>query len=293
MMTRYPAYSRRELRSRFRAWATGNRRRLGALSLACIALLVFETVFVVILWPGPEQIRWYLLGVMHTAVVAGFGFAAHFAFLAHDREAIIHVRGAWGEENTRSELQRARRKRLIWGWVDSLTFEVGDIDHLVVTRAGGLVAIDSKWRNSIDLADRDAMARAAGKVRLRAEGVVRTLHRHERGSHRARMKSSQVTPLLVVWGAAQQVVPDGAKVDGIEIIGGRNLVAWLDSRGGETVDKAAARDLLDGLENFRATAWISSPRSRSLELRTSSNRTPTSADPSHPLKFRSCGGPPH
>ncbi|WP_166389739.1 nuclease-related domain-containing protein [Nocardioides ochotonae] len=111
------------------------------------------------------------------------------AFLAHDAEAIWHVRGAWGEDNTRDELQRAKRKRLVWAWVDSVTLQAGDIDHLVVTRNGGLVAIDSKWRSKInDAAD---MARAAQKVRLRAEGLTRDLLKGDAGHPTCAGESAQ------------------------------------------------------------------------------------------------------
>ena len=103
--------------------------------------------------------------------MAAYLHALQSAFLASDGEAIWHLRGAWGEENTRSELQRARRKRLIWGWVDSISLRAGDLDHLVVTRHGGLVAVDSKWRNRAS--DTVDMARAADKARLRAEALAR------------------------------------------------------------------------------------------------------------------------
>lgn len=87
---------------------------------------------------------WYALGALHAiAVCAGIGMIL-FSFYVHDAEGIKQVRGAWGEENTRDELRLAKRKGLIWGWVDSITVSTGDIDHLVVTRRGGLVAIDSK-----------------------------------------------------------------------------------------------------------------------------------------------------
>jgi hypothetical protein len=232
------------------------------LALGAACLLVLETAFLVLLWPGSGAVQGYLLGLLHMGVVGAFAYLMHSAFVAHDREAILHVRGAWGEENTRSELQRARRKRLIWGWVDSLTLETGDIDHLVITRTGGLVAIDSKWRNSIDVADRGAMAQAAHKARLRAEGVLQTLHRRERGTHRAHAKAYRVTPLLVLWGASQRSVPDGATVDGIEVVGGRRLLAWLRSRDGDPVDEDAAKELLTRLEDFRAEAWKPERRSR-------------------------------
>ena len=261
MIRRYDAFSRRELRARFRAWIGRNRTLLALAVGGATTLLVFETVL--ILWLVPDSSwKWYVLGVLHAAIMASFSYLLHSAFLAHDREAILHLRGAWGEENTRSELQTARRKRLIWGWVDSVTLQNGDIDHLVVTRSGGLVAIDSKWRNHTDAADREAMARAALKVRLRAEGLMRTLLTRERGAHRANATTAHVTPLLVLWGAAQHSVPEGAQVDGIDVVGGRRLVVWLKARVGEAIDEDAARDIITRLEGFRAGAWEQSKRPR-------------------------------
>lgn len=260
-MGRYKPYSRRELRVRFRAWARHNWRLL-ALSLGGAATLIaLESASIG--WFLPHSpLKWYVLGALHAAIVAAVLFLLHSAFLAHDREAILHMRGAWGEESTHTELERARRKRLIWGWVDSITLESGDIDHLVVTRAGGLVAIDSKWRNETNSEDRQSMARAARKVRLRAEGLVRTLLLRERGMHRARESTALVTPLLVLWGAAQHSLPGGAQVDGIDVVGGRRLIAWLRNRDGEPIDKEAARDVIQRLERFRASAWETGARTR-------------------------------
>jgi len=255
-VSRFLAYSRRELRVRFRAWVRLNARLVSLMTLGALVLLVVETLVIVMLLPDEmTAFKWYVLGVVHAAIIAVLGVMLWASFLAHDREAIRHVRGAWGEENTRSELERARRKRLIWGWVDSVTVEGGDIDHLIVTRAGGLVAIDSKWRNSTDPHDRENMALAARRVRLRAQGLVRTIFQRERGAHRDSSKFHQVTPLLVLWGAAQHAIPRGANLDGIEVIAGRQLIAWLRNHQGDVVDKGAAKDMLSRVEAFRAKAW--------------------------------------
>jgi len=254
VVVKYQPYSRRELRAGFKTWLARNRMLVALILAGAALLLVVETVVIVALFPD-GALKGYVLGVTHSVVVAAVLYALHLSFLAHDREAILHLRGAWGEGNTRSELERARRKRLIWGWVDSVALENGDIDHLVVTRAGGLVAIDSKWRNQSGPADQEAMARAAHKARLRAEGIVRTLLTRERGAHRARSSALSVTPLLVLWGAAQHSVPDGTTLDGIEVIGGRRLLTWLRHLDGDDVEEAAARDLLARVEAFRASAW--------------------------------------
>lgn len=107
--------------------------------------------------------------------------------------------------------------------MDSINLQAGDLDHLVVTRHGGLVAIDSKWRNHAS--DTTDMARAANKAKMRAEGLAQTLLQSERGArHRAKVNPLRVTPVVVLWGAAHHGVPDGARVEGIEFVSGRRLV---------------------------------------------------------------------
>lgn len=261
-MRRYRPYSRRELRSRWRTWLTRNWKLVALTACGIVVVIAVETAVTVWLLPD-SQWKWYVLGALHTGIAAAVVHLLHSAFLAHDREAILHMRGAWGEENTRSELERAQRKRLIWGWVDSVNLEQGDIDHLVVTRAGGLVAIDSKWRNQTDAADRESMARAARKARLRAEGLVQTLLKREHGTHRARGATARVTPLLVLWGAAHHSIPEGAQVDGIDVVSGRRLIAWLKHMSDDPIDRDAARDVITRLEQFRASSWQSGGGSRS------------------------------
>ena len=64
-----------------------------------------------------------------------------------------------------------------------------------------------------------------------------------------------VTPVVVLWGAAQHTLPEGAQRDGIDFIPGRSLRRWLATLDGEPVSKTAATDLIQRLERFRATAW--------------------------------------
>lgn len=202
-MTKFRSYSSREFRLRFAGWARRNLKVVLILSTGTIVLLVALTVLLLTLMPE-SSLKLYVLGLLHSSVVAAYLHLLHAAFLANDREAIWHLRGAWGEENTRSELQRAKRKRLIWGWVDSITLQAGDLDHLIVTRHGGLVAVDSKWRNQHTADDAFDMARAASRARLRAEGLTQTLLRSERGArHRAKTNPLTVRPVVVLWGAAQ------------------------------------------------------------------------------------------
>jgi hypothetical protein len=250
-MTKYQPYSRRVWRRRFGSWAYSNLGLIVGITTGVVVLIAAETVvFTVIL--TPTAFTWWLLGLVQATVVAIYLHMLHSAFLAHDREAIWHLRGAWGEDNTRSELQRAKRRRLIWGWVDSIDLQAGDLDHLVVTRRGGLVAIDSKWRN--DANDTVDMAQAAHRVRLRAEGLARTVLKAERGArHRDKSNPLRVIPVVVLWGSAQHHVPDRAQINGINFVSGRRLLDWLRTLDGEPVDKLAAHDVIERLEEYRAS----------------------------------------
>lgn len=252
-MSRFKPYSRREFRRRFTSWAKLNLKLVLLLTVGGITLVAVETLLLASLG-SHSAFSWWMLGVLQTGVVAAYLHLLHAGFLAYDREAIRHLRGAWGEDNTRSELHRAKRKRLIWDWVDSISLQNGDLDHLVVTRRAGLVAIDSKWRN--EAADTADMARAAHRAKLRAEGLARTLLKSDFGGrHRAKSASIQVTPVVVLWGAAQSGVPANARIDGIDFVAGRHLLGWLARLDHEPVAKAAARDIVNRLEEFRAGSW--------------------------------------
>lgn len=247
-MTRFSPYPRRAYAALFRSWARRNMRLMALFGVGVGTLLVFETAVMVLFVPA-GAFRWWLLGALQTAVVAAALHLVSTAFLAHEREAIWKLRGAWGEEATRDELRRAKRKGLVWDWVDSINLRVGDLDHLVVTRNGGVIAVDSKWRS--DGRDADAMAESAARARLRAEGVARSLLKAERGSHRARGHAVSVHPLVVIWGSAQHQLPDEWELDGIPFVSGRRLNSWLQALEGDEVSKHAARELITELRKFR------------------------------------------
>lgn len=255
-MSRFSPYSRRALRALIRRWVASHRRLALVAFLIAVALVAFETVLAMTLWNVSAMP--YVLGLLHASTLAAIARLVAMAFFAHNREAIGHLRGAWGEDSTRDELQRAKRKGLVWGSVHSVNLQFGDIDHLVVTRRGGLVAIDTKWRSE-SFTDRDEMARSAAKVRVRAEALTRTLLRGERGSHRASTNPLSVLPVIVLWGRAQRELPDRAHHEGIEFIPGHRLVDWLRELDGATINKDAAKDLLRRLEDFRAEAWEQIP----------------------------------
>jgi hypothetical protein len=161
------SYPARQLKRRRNAWIRRNVRVVALIVVGALALGVVVSFSLVTV---PMPVRLYVLGLAHAGLIAAGLHLLNSAFLAHDQEALWQMRGAWGEDNTRSELQRAKRKRLIWGWVDSVELQAGDIDHIVVTRHGGVVVIDSKWRNQITREGIPAMADSARRAAMRAEG---------------------------------------------------------------------------------------------------------------------------
>ncbi len=229
------------------------------MALGAVALVVIESLL--LLGIG-ERTAWklYLLGMLHAVIIAAFLGAVTSTFIAHDREAIFQLRGAWGEENTRDQLRKAQHKKLIWGWVDSVAVAFGDIDHLVVTRSGGLLAIDSKWRSHSDGAGRDAMVQSAQRCKVRAEGVIRSLRKPEQTRRGGAASPRPLRPVVVVWGALQDDIAQGTMLDGVEFVGGRQLVSWLRGLDGNKVEQDEAKDLIERLEAFRATAWPTATR---------------------------------
>ena len=267
-MPKHHPYSRLEFRRRLGVWLRRNLKLVAGVAAGFSGLVAVVTALLLATM-AESSFRSWLLGAIQIGMLAAYLHIVHTAFLAHDADAIRHVRGAWGEDNTRDELQRAKRKKLIWGWVDSLTLQHGDIDHLVVTRNGGLVAIDSKWRSQAN--DTVNMARAAQKVRLRAEGLTRDLLKGDfRGARRAKINPLSVTSVVVLWGAAQHGVPEHASVDGIQFVAGRRFAGWLAQLNGQPVDRAAAIDILRSLEARRSVtdkALATSRADRTTQIR--------------------------
>lgn len=184
-------------------------------------------------------------------------------FLITDEDAVRQIRGAWGEENTREELRRANKEKAVWGWIDSLTVEGGDVDHIVITRNGGVVAIDSKWRTRVDAQGRDVMVRQALAARRRTEAVMRTVLDRQRQGQRADGTSFRARTAVVMWGSAQGTLPDNVTFEGVAFVRGRDFRAWLNGLEGDPVDHEPAEYLLASLERYRERAWASivSPKS--------------------------------
>jgi hypothetical protein len=248
-MASMKSYPSRELRRLRREWLGRNR----VLVAGVTALFVASGVVAV--WWGhafANAFGWYAIGALHAGLAATLLHMLNMAVLAHDPRAIYQLRGAWGEDNTRSELETATRKKLVWGWIDSIPLQGGDLDHVVVTRSGGIVVLDSKFHTKVTTASVAEMTAGAVRARLRAEALSRSLLKADKsGRHRASIHSVTVTPCIVLWGPARADVPRGHVVDGVHFVDGRRLREWIQELPVALVSKHASRELLAGLAKRR------------------------------------------
>lgn len=252
---KHRTYPSTQLAAEFRQFVRRNARLFAVLTIGQVLLTVLVSAVLIAFWPhGP--VLWYVLGAVH-AVMLGMLLAAVAAtFVAHNKAAIWYLRGAWGEDNTSELLKTAKRRKIVWGFVQSIATRGGDIDHIVVTRAGGVLAVDSKWRNDVTSEVLDSDAAAAVSAARRAESILRsehigTLKRDVRARHRDAGGSFTVTPVVAIWGAVRHEMPEGVHRGGVEFVAGENLLAWLANRSGQPVDQAAATELLAKLAAFR------------------------------------------
>lgn len=255
-MRSFQPFPRRELKRLRRRWL---RRNWGIVAFLLVGFALMATVVSFGVAMTGLAGRWYAIGLFHAGLFAAALHLVNSAFLAHEASAVWQLRGAWGEENTRSELQKAKRRRLVWGWVDSISLQGGDLDHVVVTRSGGIVVLDSKWRSSIDADAVAEMTASAKKAAIRAQGLARSMLKSERGAkHRARSQPVTVIAAVVLWGAARAMVKDGREVDGVRFVDGHKLVDWLRHLDGTPVPPDAAKQLIEQLKTYRATAFKAS-----------------------------------
>ncbi|MCF6377075.1 hypothetical protein L2K70_05630 [Nocardioides KLBMP 9356] len=248
IMGRVTSYPSRELRQLRVRWVRSNRK---VVLVACVVFLASGLVATCLVVVYPSRPGWYAVGVLHAALVATVLHLLNSAVLAHEPRAVHQLRGAWGEDNTRSELQRAKKRSLVWGWVDSIPLQSGDLDHVVVTRSGGVVVLDSKFRTDVTRAGVVDMAASAARARVRTEAVARTVLPVDRsGRRRASSTSVHVTPCIVMWGPARRSMPETHVIEGVHFVDGTKLIP-LSSLPTSPVSKAAGTDLLVRLRAFR------------------------------------------
>jgi hypothetical protein len=226
------SFPRRVLRRGFWRWARNNVKAIGLITLGVVLLAVLVSLF------DPSS---YGRGLTQGGLAVALVAAVWLMYLMTSG-AVYELGGAWGEDNTRTELNSARRRGLIWGAVHSIEVAGVDIDHLVLAPAGAF-AIDSKWHFG-ELQrwalDRD-VTRAIEGAR-KAESVLRSTHVQT---------PMKVTPLVVVWGRGQRELPDeGIEHEGVWVVAGADLKRWLDRvRLGPVAEDNASR-VLRALDKF-------------------------------------------
>ncbi len=180
----------------------------------------------------------YLLGLAQGFFVSLLATGLLCAFHA-STGSIWQMAGAWGEDSTTDELRKAKRRGLIWGFVNGVATSTGDVDHVVVTKRGGVVAVDSKYHAhlSSDTVQRDLVSAATSARRARL--IMLSFGRR-----------LDIEPVAVVWGGAQHLLGPNHKCLG-NVVGGRELVPWLRSLEGAQIDKATAKQILAELEDHR------------------------------------------
>lgn len=254
-MGQFRGYPRRETHRQQWRRVRRNLTALILLGAGLAALLLCSTLAGHLLLPDGAS-WWYLLGAFHAALVAGCLHLSHAALAGDEPETIWQTHVASGEESTRDVLRQAKRRRVIWDWVDSVTTEDGHIDHLVLTRTGRLIVLDSTWRSQADRVNVAAVNQSAHRARSRAQAVTRAVTASGAAETDAgRDRSPVARPAIVMWGAAQHTVPDGTEIQGVAFVPGIKLADWLRDQGGQPVPKSVAEDLLAAIEDFRAGAW--------------------------------------
>lgn len=245
------SYSKCELTRLRRSWLRRHLRPVlvtGALFVLAVGLTLWSVAQL------DTKVGWYAAGLFHAGVAAALLHLLNSAVLAHEPTAIHQLRGSWGEDNTRSELETARKKKLVWSWVDSISLKAGDLDHVVVTRHAGVVVLDSKFHTAVTRDGVEAMTISAVRMRARAEGLARTLLKaNATGRRRGTRTSVAVTPCVVMWGPARSSVPDDYEVDGVHFVDGARLTEWLQSLPASAVSKDAGIDFLKRLKDFRTS----------------------------------------
>lgn len=224
-------YPRRSYRSALRHFVRRNWRPFTVLGLSYLGVLALLSFIM----------RGFFLGFVTGGLLTAFvGMVLIFGVVTTG--TLSQVVGSWGEDNTRDLLIRAKRRGLIFGWVDNVEVEGGDVDHLVAAPAGWF-AIDSKWHSrSFDSRLVAQDAERAKRSARRASLILLSL------KHRA-----DVTPVAVCWGGTRDEIPGGHTVaHDVHFLAGTQLKRWLRELPEGQLDRATAMPVLEELRRFRA-----------------------------------------
>jgi len=201
-MAKAPRYANRV------AWARNAKvAGLNWLEMTSFLVAVLVAILVFALWlPAPIWIR---------AGAVGFFAGASIVFVGlmlsrfHDPQ----MRGNLAELWTAEAFRRVRG----WHVINSVSFQYGDLDHMVVTPSG-VLAVETKYHPRRDDDRRRKALETAKRSATRATAVLRT----------AKIKDlPTVTPVLMVWGKGAPALPDGyRKIDGVWLLDGDNPGLW-------------------------------------------------------------------
>jgi hypothetical protein len=220
------------LRENFRKFVHDNFWRL-----LSIALVVGAAAGLAVLAYPP-----FVGGVLLGGLSVFFAAIVLLAFLVQT-EGIQQLVGAWGEDNTSSELEHAQKLGYVWGWVNNVEVGLEDIDHVVVTPAG-VFAIESKWhfreiKDGTMSYDVYGARRAADKA---AKVLLTTTVR----------MPEPVRPVVSVWGRGHRELGDGGKdFEGVPVVSGYGLVDWLRSCQVGLLSQGYAEQMLERLARFK------------------------------------------
>jgi hypothetical protein len=204
-------------------WLRNRRRQFAILGLILAALAAAATVY--------DEMWFGRLGVVTGG--AWGGVTAIWFALRNSPPGFVEnwQQGSWGEQSTADEL--AQLPRAAWVPIHDLPDGHGNLDH-VVLGPGGVFLLDSK--------------RYAGSIRVDGDDLVVTNELDPRVSYRdtgrlsrargqaaglnARLRgrsglSPWVEPVVVIWGTFPARVHKG---NGVTVVHGRELVAWLKLR---------------------------------------------------------------
>jgi hypothetical protein len=156
---------------------------------------------------GPAQ--WIALSVLASAVV--WGQLLSYVAWSRSQQLAVSVAGTVSRtERTTADILRPLRKQ---GWK-----VVGD---QIAVGPGGVVVLESKFRRTLT---KDDLAWAATHVQRRQAAVA--------GTVLPVLGGAPVVPVIVAWGAD----PDAERpsyVDGVALVAGEELAAWLEVFGTE------------------------------------------------------------
>jgi hypothetical protein len=180
------------------------RRAWKAVALYLVIVLATAPV----LWLVPSGWRMFALG----AYLATFGWVLYHA-VATEAGTVHRMAGAEAEQQTARTLRASRRH----GWKSLQHVYLGrggDVDHVLIGPAG-LVVLETKWST------------VASSVDGTVDKIRRDARRLELVVRRA-VGETRVHPVIVVCGpAADAWERDSCRRDGVTIVPGRRLHAWL------------------------------------------------------------------